>query len=852
MKSLFKRGVHGCFLILSLGLLSVCAHGLERGAPIVQPGAPGEPSRQVSVDLAIDLAGLRYSSADLRFMVDMIPHHQQALDMSALAPARSSDRELLDLARRIDTSQRDEIEFMEQWLRERGEPVPPRDWLPHVAPADHGEHHHDPDHHGHAHKDSHEDDHHEHEHEHEHGHQRQHHHHVGHGMEGMATPEQMAQLEHSTGEAFDRLFLALMIEHHRGALVMVEDLLAERGSAQDPALFEFVTDVKNDQATEIDRMTLMLSRYTADPRVGLAAGFRDAEEAIWNMDLTASLPKPEGFFDPANPAALPPDRLQELVEKESGKTEPPSERARPSLLDFANSDMAFDGDLLVVGNYHGFKLYDIADPDAPELISGIVCPGGQGDVSVIGDLVLMSVEQNRGRIDCGLKGVAEPVSDERFRGIRIFDISDRTLPRQVGLVQTCRGSHTHTVVAGPGEDGRLIVYNSGISFVRDEEELEGCIDESPWRDEETALFRIDVIEIPVDRPQDARIIHSPAVFADPETGILAGLWERGDHGPGTQTSSETNHCHDITIFPELNLAAGACSGNGILFDISDPINPERIDAVVDPGFAYWHSATFNNDGTKVLFTDEWGGGTRPRCRASDPLNWGANAIYDIVDDQLVFRSYYKMPAPQTEQENCVAHNGSLVPVPGRDILVQAWYQGGISVFDFTDSANPVEIAFFDRGPIDEQALVTGGYWSAYWYRGRVFGTEIVRGLDVLSLVSSDYLSENEIAAASLINGDEAFNPQQQFRAEWPAVPVVARAYLDQLARGGQLSDDQQASIEQLLSQTESANGRIEAGHAASLRDQAEALAEMAGTSRGASQQRLLALSRVLEQIADGD
>ena len=829
MKLLFKGAASALFLVF--GLLSVGAHALEVAAPIVQPGAPGETSRQISAEQAIELAGLRHSAADVRFMADMIPHHQQALDMSALAPERSSDRELLDLARRIDASQRDEIEFMEQWLRERGEPVPDRDWLPHVAPADHDHH----DHHGHH-----------------HGHQRQHHHHVGHGMEGMATPAQMAELENSRGEAFDRLFLALMIEHHRGALVMVEDLLAERGSAQDPALFEFVTDVKNDQTAEIDRMTIMLANYIADPRVGLAAGFRDAGEAIWNMQLTASLPKPDGFFDPANPAALPPDRLEELAGVETEKTDLPSERARPSLLDFANSDMAFDGDLLVVGNYHGFKLYDIADPDSPQLISAVVCPGGQGDVSVVGDLVLMSVEQNRGRVDCGLKGVAEKVSAERFRGIRIFDISDRTLPRQVGLVQTCRGSHTHTVVSGPGEDGRLIVYNSGISFVRDEEEMEGCIDESPWRDDGTALFRIDVIEIPVDRPQDARIIHSPGVFADPETGILAGLWERGDHGPGTQTSSETNHCHDITVFPELNLAAGACSGNGILFDISDPINPERLDAVVDPGFAYWHSATFNNDGTKVLFTDEWGGGTRPRCRASDPLNWGANAIYDIVDNRLVFRSYYKMPAPQSEQENCVAHNGSLVPVPGRDILVQAWYQGGVSVFDFTDSANPVEIAFFDRGPIDAEALVTGGYWSTYWHRGRVFGTEIVRGLDVLSLVPSDHLSANEIAAASLINGNEVFNPQQQFRVEWPAVPVVARAYMDQLARGEHLSDDQRMAIHDLLDQVESANGQIEAGHTAALREQAAAVAGLAGARSGPTAQRLRALAEVLEQIAESN
>ena len=784
--------------------------------PIIQPGAPGEPSRQIDAAAAISLAGLRHSAADVRFMSDMIPHHQQALDMSELAPERSQSHELLGLARRIDTTQRDEIEFMEQWLRDRGEAVPDRDWLPHVLPAAHA-------HHGH------------------------HHHHGEHGMEGMATPEQMAELEAAEGEAFDRLYLELMIEHHRGALVMVDDLLAQPASAQDPALYEFATDVKNDQAAEIDRMTVLLAGYSADPRVGLAAGFRDAGEAIWNLELTASLPKPDGFFDPDNPAALPPERLREL-HGEAAQEDGASERSRPALLDFANTDLAFAGDLMVVGNYHGFKLYDIAVPDDPQLLSAVVCPGGQGDVSVVDDLLIVSVEQNRGRVDCGLKGVADPVSDERFRGLRIFDISDRRMPVQVGQVQTCRGSHTHTVVAGPGEDGRLIVYNSGIAPVREEDELPGCIDESPWRDEGTALFRIDVIEIPIERPQDARIIHSPAVFADPETGILAGLWERGDHGPGTQTSSETNHCHDITVFPELALAAGACSGNGILFDISDPVNPQRIDAVVDPGFAYWHSATFNNDGTKVIFTDEWGGGTRPRCRASDPLHWGANAIYEIVDNHLVFRSYYKMPAPQTEQENCVAHNGSLIPVPGRDIMVQSWYQGGISVFDFTDTANPTEIAFFDRGPIDEEALVTGGFWSAYWYRNRIFGTEIVRGVDVLTLIPSDQLTVNEIAAASLLDARDLFNPQQQYRVEWPAETVVARAYLDQLERGRHLPQTQHDAIVAGLDALDRADGSSDFELASVLAVQAEEIRRLAASRTGLTTSRLSALADVLEGL----
>jgi hypothetical protein len=365
------------------------------------------------------------------------------------------------------------------------------------------------------------------------------------------------------------------------------------------------------------------------------------------------------------------------------------------------------------------------------------------------------------------------------------------------------------VVSGPDVDGKLIVYNSGISRVRDEEELPGCFDESPG-DDRTALFRIDVIEIPMANPAAARIIDSPTVFADPETGALAGLWRGGDHGDDTQETSRTDECHDITVFPSLNLAAGACSGNGILFDITDPGSPERLDAVSDTGFAYWHSATFNNDGTKVLFTDEWGGGSRPRCRTYDPLTWGADAIYDIVDGKLTFRSHFKMPAPQRETENCVAHNGSIIPVPGRDIFVQAWYQGGLSIIDFTDSANPIEIAYFDRGPIDAEDLVTGGYWSTYWYQGRIYGTEITRGIDVFALIPSEHLTANEIAAAELANQGSVFNPQQQFPVSWPTEPIVSLAYLDQLLRSEpDLRETMTPLYETLLKAEQALDGNIQ-------------------------------------------
>lgn len=799
--------------ILFTAVLGCMAPAALAQTPIVQPGAPGESSREISAEEAADLASVRYSAADVRFMQNMIAHHRQAVDMAELVEGRSNRDSLNDLADRVALSQEDEISFMEGWLRDRGESVP--------GPM--------------AHHDMDEDE----------------------RMAGMATPEQMAELEASSGAAFNSLFLQLMIEHHEGALTMVDELLEQRGSAHDPVLFEFTNEVTTDQGNEIERMTAMLAGFDPDPRVNLAAGFRDAGEALLNMELVASLPKPDGFFDPQNPAGLPMSRLQAL-EEESDEAEPSEgeetdedSEPRPALLSFSNTDLAFAGDVAIAGNYHGFNLYDVSNGGAPQLMSSVVCPGGQGDVSVVGDLLIMSAQETRGRLDCGLQGVAEPVSDERFRGLRIFDISDMDMPRQVGAVQTCRGSHTHTVVSGPGEDGRLIVYNSGTSVVRDEEEMAGCSDESPYEDEGTALFRIDVIEIPVDNPGESRIINSPFVFSDPQSGVLAGLWEGGDHGPGTQSSNETNHCHDITAFPELQIAAGACSGNGILFDISDPVNPERLDQVVDTGFAYWHSATFNNDGTKVIFTDEWGGGSRPRCRASDPDTWGADAIYDIVDGQLEFRSYYKMPAPQSEQENCVAHNGSLIPVPGRDLFAQSWYQGGISVVDFTDSANPVEIAFFDRGPIDEEELVMGGYWSAYWHEGLIYGTEIARGLDVLALTPSDYLSENEIAAASFKIDDPNFNPQQQMRYVWPDEPVVALAYLDQLQRNSQVSVARAAALEGLLSRAEDL--LMEQGQDAAIASDLETLAtafrEDAEAREGITAQRMSGLAGTLEGIA---
>lgn len=722
-------------------LLSTATTVLAQQAPIVLPGAPGAAPRVIDEDEATRLSDTRFSPADVKFMQDMIVHHQQAVDLAALVEGRSNNPDIVAIAGRIDASQADEIAFMREWLAERGQPAA----MQHHAGMDHA---------------------------------------ANHLMMGMATPAQVAELGTLESTAFDRLFLQLMVRHHGGAIDMVETLHDQPGTAYDPVMFEFTNDLVKEQQAEIDRMNAILAELSDDPRANLAAGFRDAEEAISNLRLVAALPKPTGFYDPENPAQLAPriaedaeaDEAGDLVDtarpdirEEEDEDGNPRFGERGSLLSFANTDMAFSGDLLVAGNYHGFNVYRLGDDGIPQLASSIVCPGGQGDVSIAGDLLLMSVQDSRARKDCGLQGIESNISDERFRGLRIFDISDVTRPRQVGQVQTCRGSHTHSIVSA--DDQRLVVYNSGTSYVRDDRELPGCFERGG---DNTALFSIDVIEIPLADPAAARIVDSPRIFA--QDGRIAGLWRGGDHGEGTQETRVTDQCHDITVFPSLNLAAGACSGNGIILDIADPLAPKRLDDVTDTGFAYWHSATFNNDGTKVLFTDEWGGGGRPRCQAGDPMTWGANAIYAIEDGKLAFRSLYKLPAPQSDVENCVAHNGSIIPVPGRDIFVQAWYQGGISVIDFTDAENPFEIAYFDRGPVDADQLITGGYWSAYWYNGRIYATEISRGLDVFALSPSEFLTAEEIAAAEAAQYDGGvFNPQTQTQVSWPEAAIAAAA-----------------------------------------------------------------------------
>ena len=605
-----------------------------------------------------------------------------------------------------------------------------------------------------------------------------------------------------------------------------------------------------------------------DPRAKLTPGLYDAGETSMGIKHLLLLKKPDAFqlgaTDPDDPKVQ--KTILQLGIGNIAKL-PKAVQLPIAQLAFANSDFAFQGNHLFLGNFYGVNIYDISNPANTTLLTSMVCPGGQGDVSVYKNLLFMSVEMPNGRLDCGTQGFPPeppPPADEnkdkqkekkrripaaqkdRFRGVRIFDISDIKNPKQVAAVQTCRGSHTHTLVLDPNDKDNVYIYVSGTSFVRQPEELAGCSGEKPDKDPNTALFRIDVIKVPVAAPQDAKIVSTPRLFIDPRTGALNGLSSGGTHGKNDKERkpADTDQCHDITVYSAIGLAAGACSGNGILLDIKDPVHPKRLDAVNDPNYSYWHSASFSNDGSKVVFTDEWGGGLGARCRPNDPNKWGADAIFRLKDDKLTFANYYKLPAAQGDTENCVAHNGSLIPVPGRDIEVQAWYQGGVSVMDFTDPAQPTEIAYFDRGPIDPTMLVLGGEWSAYWYNGYIYGSEIARGLDVFELTPSKFLTQNEIDAAKSVHVPD-LNVQNQQKIEWPANLFVAKAYLDQLSRSQALPVKQIASLRKAIQSAESSH--MSQNKLAKLQHMAPSLEQTAATAKNpADSTRLHALAEILK------
>ena len=606
----------------------------------------------------------------------------------------------------------------------------------------------------------------------------------------------------------------------------------------------------------------------SDPRAKLTPGLYDAGEAARGIKHVLLVKKPDAFqlgaTDPDDPKVK--KVIDQMGISSIGKI-PKEMHLAVAGLAFANSDLAFQGNHLFQGNFYGMDIYDISNPANTRLLTTMVCPGGQGDVSVYKNLMFMSVEMPNGRLDCGTQGFPpEPpppageekskdkkkripaAQKERFRGVRIFDISDIKNPKQVAAVQTCRGSHTHTLVQDPNDKENVYIYVSGTSFVRQPEELAGCSGEKPDKDPNTALFRIDVIKVPVAAPQEAQVVSSPRVFIDPRTGAMNGLNNGGTHGKkGPEKPSDTDQCHDITVYSAIGLAAGACSGNGIVLDIKDPVHPKRLDAVNDPNYAYWHSASFSNDGSKVVFTDEWGGGLGARCRPNDPNKWGADAIFRLKDEKLSFASYYKMPAAQGDTENCVAHNGSLIPVPGRDIEVQAWYQGGISVVDFTDPGKPFEIAYFDRGPIDPKMLVLGGDWSAYWYNGYIYASEIARGLDVFELTPSQSLTQNEIDAAKTVRVSE-LNVQNQQKIEWPAKLVVAKAYVDQLSRSQALPAERITSLQKAIQSAESSH--MNKGKVAKLKQMAPEMEKSAGAaSSAADAARMHALAEILKEPA---
>jgi hypothetical protein len=582
--------------------------------------------------------------------------------------------------------------------------------------------------------------------------------------------------------------------------------------------------------------------FSRDARVGLSAGLFNAGEAISNMKLTGTAVSPEGF------------------------------------LGITNSDLAFTGNYAIQGNYNGPVIWDISNPAKPTLVTAVVCPASQNDVSVYRNLMFLSSEAFNGRNDCGPGGISDTVSAERMRGVRIFDISDIKNPKLLVNVQTCRGSHTHTVLEDPKDRDNIYIYVSGSAPVRSPTEMPECVRDTPNENENSSLLRIEIIKVPLANPTAAAIVNRANIFAGltnpPEHGetqaeldeaarraaaaravggftakipssgldiVVGGNFVRlqldsiskARGGDGTPTAADSAalrdglqgiinrlfgsapapgsplnpgaQCHDITVYPALGLAGGACEGHGLLLDIRDPVNPVRLDAVADSNFAYWHSATFSNDGSKILFSDEWGGGGAPKCRATDNYEWGANAIFRIVNGKMVFESYYKIPTHQTAQENCVAHNGSLIPIPGRDVMVQAWYQGGISVFDWSDPAKPFEIAFFDRGPVDGERMVMGGAWSTYWYNGQIISSEIARGLDALELTPSEHLTQNEIDAANTVRWNE-LNAQGQPQIEWPPSFALAKAFLDQIERKQCLSSARVASVRAAIGTAERATG----------------------------------------------
>ncbi len=532
-----------------------------------------------------------------------------------------------------------------------------------------------------------------------------------------------------------------------------------------------------------------------DPRSNLKPGRDDAGEAARNMRLVSFTKKPAEF-----------DSARGLT--------------------FINSDLAFKDKYVYQGNFSGFMIWDVGDPAKPKVVSVVSCVTSQGDPSIYGNLLFISAEGAGNRTDCAKGGWKDP--KDHMAGVRIYDVSDPSKPRLVKNVQTCKGSHTHTIVPHPKKKDVIYIYVSGSQAARPDSELPGCRNGTDAADEKNSLFRLDVIKVELKHPEKAAVVTGARIFTGLDPAPRAASRQR-PAAPGDTTRpvapTGPRNCHDVTVYPAMKLLAGACGSYGLLVDISNPEKPVRLDARTDTNFSLWHTAVFSNDGKKVVFTDEWGGGTAPMCQANSMMEMGGNTILTVDKaKKYTQHSYFKIPSAQTAQENCVSHNGGLIPVPGRDIMVQGWYQGGVSVMEFTDPDHPQELAYFDRGSIDpppgadvtvtpaEQGRgrgnrgTTGGSWGAYYWNGMIYSSELNRGFDILELQPSDQLSKNEIEAAKLVRLSE-YNPQSQPKIEWPAAFPVVRSYLDQLVRWKGLAAERTTSIASALDAAEQQSGK---------------------------------------------
>ncbi len=570
---------------------------------------------------------------------------------------------------------------------------------------------------------------------------------------------------------------------------------------------------------------------TTDPRSNLKPGRFDAGTASSNMKLVSFSHTPAQF-----------DSVRGLT--------------------FINSDISFGTHYVYQGNFAGFSIWDVSDPAKPVLASVTECITSQGDPTNIGNLLFISAEGAGNRNDCAKGGVQDP--KDHMAGVRIFDVSNPHAPKLIKNVQTCKGSHTFTPVPSPTDKNIVYLYVSGGSAARPATELAGCKNGTDPADPTNSLYMLDIIKVPLDHPENAKVIPGARIFTglDPSPDCVAfcapatgGGRGRGGRGGAADTSAAARaaqaalhtgprNCHDVTAYPDKHLLLAACIAYGILVDISNPEKPVRITALSDTNnFQGRHTAGFSNDGKKLIVTNEWGGGTSPMCQAGSMMEMGGNTILTLSADnkKVTQRSYFKLPAAQSAEENCVAHNGGLVPVPGRDLYVQGWYQGGVDVMDFTDADHPTEIAYFDRGSIDPppgadvpvaamapgaaaggrpRGGTIGGSWGAYYWNGMVYSSELNRGLDVYELTPSAQLSANELAAAKLVTFEQ-YKPTSQPKLVWPPAFVVVRSYLDQLVRGNGLSSDRTTAISVSLDAAEQKSGPARAAALTALAKQVD-------------------------------